>query len=114
VISPSRALEDKKGDQQARAELLAKLLAASGERPFMLKHGAGEDLYFIVMLTTTDLEAGRIQKNTGKPVVTVTAGKHTLMALQLEPELAVGELQSTYYEAKRKRWSATISLTRFQ
>jgi hypothetical protein len=80
----------------------------------MLKHGANRDAYYIVMLPTTDLEAVRLRKETGKTPIVITTGKRTLIALQLEPGIAAGELQQTFYDAGHKRWTSTIALTRFQ
>lgn len=114
MISPSRALEDKSGDQQARAELLGKVLCAAGEQPYMLKHGVERDAYFIVMVPFTDLEAMKLQKETGKSPVVIKVGKRTLVALQLEADVAAGQILPTFYDAEHKRWTSTIALTRFQ
>ena len=87
-------LGNKKGDQQARAELLGELLAASGDRPYMLQHGSGRDGYHVVMVHVTDDEAAELAGQTGAAPVVIPIGKAKLMPLQLESELNAGQLES--------------------
>lgn len=106
----SRALAAKEGDQQSRAELLGKLLSAAGEKTYILRHGADKTATHLIMASVTNAEASELQRKTRKPPVVVSLGKLTLVPLQLEPELAPGQVQDRLYKPDKGRWTASIAL----
>lgn len=98
-------LGDKKGDPQARAELLATLLAAAGEQPYWLKFNHHKATVCVVLLRVRDLPAG--------PPATVTIAGEGFVALSLEPGAKVGDLPPGLYDPATKQWQSTIVLTRW-
>ena len=112
MITPSRALGDGKGDPQAKAELLGKLLLAAGEKPYMLRHGTGRTAQFLTMVTVSDAEAESLADLTGKKPTVITFGKMSLMPLQLDSGSVAGQVSGKLYDPAKSRWTSTIALTR--
>ena len=104
-------LGDKKGDQQARAELLATLLAANGEKAYWLKVNHHKATYCLVLLRVRDV-AWLNQLPGGAPK-TVKVGSEEFVALALEPGANIGEVPPQLYDAATRRWSSTVVLTRW-
>ncbi|MDD5677442.1 MAG: hypothetical protein PHW60_05545 [Kiritimatiellae bacterium] len=102
------------GDQQARAELLAKLLVASGERPYLLKHGEGKTTYQLIMVPMKDEELPEWTKTLGSTPLVIPFGPLKLMPLPLEKNLKAGSLEKRLYDPAAGGWSATIAVMRFK
>ena len=107
-------LSNKNGDQQARAELLGKLLAAAGEKPYMLKHGSGKELYYMVMVPVSDDEAAEWNKGLKSKVTLISLGKLKLAPLQLEEKAEIGSVEKQLYDPDASGWTSTIALMRFK
>jgi hypothetical protein len=113
VITPSRALGDKKGDQQARAELLGKLLAAIGEKPYMLCHGTGRNAHYLLLLRVPDVDVNKLSAAAGKNIMPVHANDGVFVALSLERGATVGTF-GKQYNAEKKTWTDAIAVTPFK
>jgi len=107
-------LSEASGDQQARAELLGKLLIASGEKPYLLKHGEDRSAYYLVMLPVKDDEIPEWTKNLGAAPQVITFGALKLMPLPLEKDLKAGSIEKRLYDPAGGGWSATIAVMRFK
>jgi len=110
-VPPSRALSKKKGDQQSRAELLGKLLVAAGEKAYIVQHGKGEGLYFLVMVPVTDDEVKQWTESLKSAPTVITVDSLKLMPLQLEKDAAVGSIDAAHYDpAEGKGWTAAVTV----
>jgi hypothetical protein len=114
VIPPSRALGTKSGDQQARAELLGKLLIAAGEKPLMACHGAGKEAYYLVLVQVTPEEVKELAEKSGKDPTVIRQGSFDLVALPLEPEQRPGAVAANLYDAKTGKWTKSTVITPFK
>jgi hypothetical protein len=106
-------LGEASGDQQARAELLGKLLLAIGEKPYLLKHGEKQAVYYLVMVPVKDEEAPEWTKTLGGAPQVITFGPLKLMSLQLEKDVKPGSIEKRLYDPA-VGWSATIAVMRFK
>lgn len=107
-------LSTKSGDQQARAELLCKLLAVSGEKAYLLKYGVDRDAYFIPMVPVTDAEIGE-WSGTLKPAPTpVVMGPLRLLPLVLEAGCQPGAVPVAYRDPAAGGWTASVAVWRFK
>jgi hypothetical protein len=113
-VPPSRALSNKSGDQQARAELLASLLLSAGEKPYLLKHGQDRDAYYLVLVPISEEEAKPWAEKTKPPPVVLTLGALKLMPLQLEDGVSAGSIEPRLYDPAGGGWTATIAVRRFK
>ena len=102
------------GDQQARAELLGTLLVASGARPYLLKHGEGQAVYYLIMLPAKDEELTDWTKTLGIAPLVIPFGPLKLMPLPLEKGLKAGSLEKRLYDPAGGGWSSTIAVMRFK
>ena len=102
------------GDQQARAELLGKLMIAIGERPYLLKHGEDKAAYYLVMVPVKDAEVPELTGALGAAPQIIPFGPLKLMPLPLEKELKAGSLEKRLYDPAAGGWSATIAVMRFK
>jgi hypothetical protein len=66
------------------------------------------------MLSLPDNEVAELGKKTGKPTEVVTMGKTKLLTLPLEAGMAAGEMPGKLYDAKEKRWTSTVAVSRYQ
>jgi hypothetical protein len=107
-------LGDRKGDQQARAELLAGMLASVGRSPSLLRHGTGREAWHLVLLKVTDADVQAYAKVLGASPPTVKAGPFRYLALPLEKDAAPGQVDAKYYSASEGRWTGTIAIQRFE
>ncbi|HIJ58078.1 MAG TPA: hypothetical protein HPP41_00215 [Deltaproteobacteria bacterium] len=107
-------LRNKIGDQQARVEVLGKLLIAVGEKPFLLRYGTGKESYYMVMLRLSPEDIERLAKQTGKKTTLVSFGKMKLLPLQLEKNLSPGEIEKKFYDPAEEHWTGTIELTQYK
>ncbi len=105
---------DKKGDPQARAELLGKLLLAIDEKPYLLRYGSGKTGQMVIMVPVTEAEAEAVGKHVGKAATTVRFGKTRLLPLQLKDGTKTGQIDPALYDAAQKRWTGTIAVTKFK
>ena len=105
---------EKKGDQQSRAELLGKLLLAVDIQPYMLRHGSGRELYFLVLLRLNDAERQALGEAAGAPVNPIKVGGMQLVALPLEPNAAIGAVAAVYHNAETQQWTGSITVSRFR
>ena len=105
-------LRDKKGDLQARAELLTKLLTVGGEQPLLLKIGAGMSAPIIVMVPTSDTDQAALATVAGSTPVTIPYNGGMYVPLDLRGELSIGSIDDGVYDPATKAWAAeTIPLT---
>lgn len=95
-------------------ELLGKLLAASGERPYLLKHGEGQAAYYLIMLPAKDEDVPEWTKTLGAAPLVIPFGPLKLMPLPLEKGLKAGSLEKRFYDPAAGGWSATIAVMRFK
>ena len=107
-------MDEASGDQQARAELLGKLLIAIGEQPCLLKHGEGQAAYYLVMVPVKDAEVPEWAKILGAAPQVIPFGPLRLMPLPLEKDLPAGSLEKRLYDPTAGGWSATIAVMRFK
>lgn len=107
-------LRNKIGDQQARVEVLGKLLIAAGEKPFLLQYGTGKESYYMVMLQLSPEDTEQLAKQTGKSATLVSFDKMKLLPLQVEKDLSPGEIEKKFYDPAEKHWTGTIELTRYK
>lgn len=105
---------DASGDQQARAELLGKLLLAAGEKPYLVKHGEKQSVYYLIMVPMQDEEAPAWTKRLGGAPQVIQLGPLKLMPLQLEKDLKAGSIEKRLYDPAGGGWSATIAVMRFK
>ena len=110
---PSRALSKKSGDQQARAELLGKLLLAGGDKPYLLKHGLDRDANHLVLVPVSEEEAKQWAGPLKAPPTVITMGALKLMPLPLEAGAAIGSIEKRLYDAANG-WTATIAVARLK
>ncbi len=102
-------LSEKRGDPQARAELLGELLKHAGFEPYMLLHGGGRDCYHVVILRTEDVDVEALAKALDNPVQQVRIGPVTGVAFPTEPGRKIGEVSERYYNPETNRWTGSIS-----
>ena len=107
-------MSEASGDQQARAELLGKLLIAIGEKPYLLKHGEKQTIYYLIMVPVKDEEAPEWTKTLGMAPQVIPIGPLKLIALPLENGLKAGSLEKRLYDPAGGGWSATIAIMRFK
>ena len=107
-------LSNKSGDQQARAELLGKLLVTSGEKVYMLKHGSGKEIYYMVMVPVSDEEAAEWAKTLKAKPEVINMGKLKLVPLQLEAKAEIGSIDKKLYDPDTGGWTSTAGLMRFK
>ena len=105
---------DKKGDQQARAELLGKLLIAIEQKPYLIKHGTGTEAYFMIALPVTDAEVKTWTEALKAAPTVISMGPLKLVTLQLEQGSAVGTVDKKYYDPADGGWTDTVSVMRFK
>jgi len=103
----------KKGDQQSRAELLAKMLQAGGEKSYMLKIDSGKTPYFIVMLKANESELEIFKSKTGSELTMINFGKLGFIPLQPVKEMLAGQIGKEYYDPTEKKWTRTVVLSPF-
>ena len=109
-IPHSRALGDAQGSQQARAELLGELLAATGEKVYMLRHGLGDGAYRLILLRVTQHDAKRFGQALGKEPKVLRMGQYSFIALPLEPGASLGTVNANLYNPSTERWTSTIAV----
>ena len=107
-------MSNKNGDQQARAELLGKLLVAAGEKVYMLKHGSDKDTYFMVMVPVPEAEAVEWAKSLKSKPIIINMGKLKLAPLPLEEKAVMGSVGKTLYDPDTGGWTSTVALMRFK
>jgi hypothetical protein len=107
-------LSNKSGDQQARAELLGKLLVAAGEKAYMLKHGSDKDTYFMIMVPVPETEAAEWAASLKRKPVVISMGKLKLIPLPLEGKAGIGSIEKTLYDPDAGGWTSTVALMRFK
>ncbi|MFW5698266.1 MAG: hypothetical protein ACOCZK_00150 [Planctomycetota bacterium] len=105
MITANRALANRSGDQQARAELLAELLHAAGEQPVMLRHDSQRAAHFLVAL-----EAGA---DAAFAEVSFTAGERDFIALPLGAGVQAGEMPPDL-RAADGTWTASVAMWRYR
>lgn len=113
-VPPSRALEEKKGDQQSRAELLGELLNAAGERPFIVTHGSEENVYHVILVGATDEEIRAVKVRTLAVPMAVSVSKLKFIALPLEKDAKAGQIDKRYYDPDKSAWTVTVSVFRYR
>ena len=106
-------LRDKTGDQQARAEVLGKLISGIGDKSYMLQYGTGRGAYHLVLVHVSDAEIEQVAGLIGKDPVVIKMGRRSMLPLQLEEGMRPGEIEGRLYDASAKRWTGTISVTRY-
>lgn len=107
-------LSNKSGDQQARAELLGKFLAVTGEKAYMLKHGSDRATYFMIMIPVSDDEAAEWSKTLKIKPEVISMGKLKLVPLQLEAKAELGTIDKKLYDLDTGGWTSTVGLMRFK
>ncbi|MBM4157014.1 MAG: hypothetical protein FJ221_18615 [Lentisphaerae bacterium] len=105
---------DRKGDQQARAELLAEMLSSIGRKPSLLRYGTGREVWYLVLLKATDAELQAYAKVLGAAPPTVKAGPFRYLALSVEKDAAPGQVDAKYYDAAASRWTGTVAIQRYE
>ncbi len=105
MITANRALADRTGDHQARAELLAELLHAAGEKPVMLRHDSHRAAHFLVVLET-GADAAFDESS-------FTADGRDLIVLPLGEGMQPGELPSGLRTADGV-WTASVAMWRYR
>jgi hypothetical protein len=103
-----------RGDQQARAELLGKLLQAAGQNPYMLRHGTGRAGYHLILLKLKQEAREALAQASGAPIPGVRVGGMTFVALPLEKDARAGQVPAQRYNAETGTWTATIAISRFR
>ena len=109
----SRVLGDRKGDQQARAELLCLLLVAAGEQPLLLRHGAGRTAYCLPLLSLSADEVKALGAQLNATVTEVKVGPRMFVALPVEAGGIIGTVDAKYYQADNKEWMGTVAVSSF-
>lgn len=106
-------LGEKKGDQQARAELLGMLLIEAGEAPFWTQVAIGKDRYCLLLIRVIAKDQEFLKSFPGGAPKTIKVGADEFLPLSLEPGAKIGDLPEAVYDAATGRWKASMSLTRF-
>ena len=107
-------LGDKKGDQQARVELLGRLLIEAGETPYWARVGTGKATYCLVLIRVTGKDREMLKAFPGGAPKTIKVATAEFLPLSLEPGAKIGDLPEAAYDPATGRWQASMSLTRFQ
>ena len=102
-------LSEKRGDPQARAELLGELLKTAGFDPYMLQYGSGRDCYHLVVLREADFDAAALDKALDAPIARTRIGPVVCIAFPVDPGSGIGEVPERYYQAETHRWTGSIS-----
>ena len=102
-------LSSKEGDEQARAELLGKLLADEGEKPYLLMHGAGRTTRCLILAPVSTEEIGVLKSGPLDPTIITFANK-ILLPLQLKGREPVGFVDPALYDLETRRWTKKVSL----
>lgn len=104
----------KKGDQQSRTELLGKLLVAAGDKPYILRHGAGRQCHHVILVSLSDEEVAELKADTGQTPSVVRVGPRQMVPVQLEAGSPVGKIEKRLYNPEKGRWSGSIAVMRFK
>jgi hypothetical protein len=107
-------LDEASGDQQARAELLGKLLIAAGEKPYLLKHGEERAAYYLMLVPVKDDEAAEWTKTAGSAPVLIAFGPLKMTPLPLEKDQKAGSIEKRFYDPATAAWTATTAVMRFK
>jgi len=100
----------KSGDQQARAELLGKLLLAAGEKPYILRHGTGRKTYHLIMLRVVEDELEQVAALDGGRPTVVRMGPYRFIPLSLEAGGKIGGIVDRVYNTDESRWTGSVAL----
>lgn len=114
MIPPSRALKGKKGDHQSRIELLAELLKAVDEDAYIIRHGRDRATVFVVCVEHTPELEEAIKSAAGKAPRILKFGKRSLVPLQVDKTMGVGQIADTLYDPADGRWTSTIAVYRYR
>ncbi len=106
-------LGEKKGDLQARVELLGHLLIALGEKPYWARVGSGTDTYCMILLRVSEQDPAWIRAFPGGAPKPVRIGAAEFVPLPLEPGARPGDMPADWYDPATGRWKATMALSRF-
>ena len=106
-------MDDKTGDSQARAELLAELLLAVGDAPFLLTHGIGKEQVFLVMVALDEKEIAELAASVGEAPLVIRMGRLRLVPLGLGVDDKPGQVGPGLYDVEKRRWTATVAVGRY-
>ena len=112
-MPPSRALGTKSGDQQARTELLGKLLNAAGEPAYFLTHGTDRTSTCLILVRATDEEVKQWADTLKPAPQAIRMGPLQLVPLPLERGAALGTVDAKLYDPQNG-WTATVAVMRFR
>ena len=110
----SRVLGERRGDPQARAELLCLLLVAAGEQPLLLRHGAGRTTYCLPLLSLSADEMKALGARLNTSVTEVKVGPRMFVALPVETGGVIGTVDAKYYHAGKQEWVGTVAVSSFE
>ncbi len=102
-------LSEKRGDPQARAELLGELLKQAGFEPYMVQYGSGRDSYHLVVLRETDIDVDALEETLENPIDRIRIGPAACLAFPIDPGYGIGDVPERYYQAETHRWTGSIS-----
>lgn len=107
-------MRDKTGDQQSRSEVLGELISALGDKSYMLQYGTGRNSYHLLLVSVSDEESARVAELTGKSPVVIRMGRRSMLPLQLEEGMRMGEIEERLYDPAGRRWTGTIAVARYK
>jgi hypothetical protein len=107
-------LKKGKGDYLARLELLGKLLCAVDEKPYILIHGIGKEEQGLILLRLKTNELAECNSAIGHELKTISVGKNKFVPLSLKPGTKAGTVDKALYDHDKKRWTASIRLSRYK
>jgi hypothetical protein len=87
---------------------------ATGEKPYLIKHGTDRDAYFLIAVPVTEDEGLEWAKDLGRSPTVITMGRLKLLPLQVEREAAIGTIEQRLYDPTASGWTATVAVMRFK
>ena len=94
--------------------MLGKLLAASGEKAYLLRHGTDRSARHLILIRHSDKEAKALATATGVEPEAARVAGFRFIALPLEAGAKIGSVDEKLYDPSKGQWTATIAVMRFR
>ncbi len=94
--------------------MLAELLKAVNKNAYIIRHGRDRATVFVVCVEHTPELETAIKSVTGKEPQVLKFGKRSLVPLQVDKTMEVGQIADTLYDSANGRWTSTIAAYRYR
>ena len=109
MITASRALAEKSGDSQARAELLTEMLTAAKMKVYTLQYGSRRSFRCLTVLQAEDSHLQELESALKEKPKAFTIGSDKYLSLPLNGD-KIGELPTKIFDKTKQSFTETIIL----